>query len=153
AGWLYMTTVHLASRAQQSETARRLREERFSEGARGPANDATWQILEDALHELPSADREAVVLHFLEDRSYEEMARTLGLSEVAPRKRVSRALKNLGIQLRRRGFTSAAASLLTGAVAAQATVPASVSAQAALSLAASGGASSAFIATSTIMSH
>lgn len=153
AGWLYTTTVHLASRVRQSEAARRLREERFSEGTSDAPNGTNWQLLEDALRELPSADREAVVLHFLEDRSYEEMARTLGLSEVAARKRVSRALKNLGARLRRRGFTSAAASLLTGAVAAQASVPASVSVQAALSLAASGGTSSTFITISTIMSH
>jgi RNA polymerase sigma factor (sigma-70 family) len=153
AGWLYTTTAHLASRARRSETARRLREKRFSEGASAAANGADWQLLEDALCELPAADREAVVLHFLEDRSYEEMARTLGLSEVAARKRVSRALKSLGIRLRRRGFTSAAASLLTGAVAAQSSVSASVSASGALSLAASGGASSTFVAISTTMSH
>lgn len=153
AGWLYTTTVHLSARARQSESARRLREERFSAGASGTPESTNWQLLEDALRELSNADREAVVLHFLEDRSYEEMARTLGLSEVAARKRVSRALKNLSARLRRRGFTSAAASLLTSAVAAQASAPASVSAQAALSLAASGGASSTFIAVSTIMSH
>jgi RNA polymerase sigma factor (sigma-70 family) len=153
AGWLYTTTVHVASRARQSETARRLREQRYSAGAYSGSNDRPWQLLEDALRELPSADREAVVLHFLEDRSYEDMARTLGLSEIAIRKRVSRALKTLGVRLRRRGFASTAASLLTGAVAAQVTVPATVSAQAALAVATSGGGSSVLIAISTIMSH
>jgi RNA polymerase sigma factor (sigma-70 family) len=153
AGWLYTTTVHLASRARQSETARRLREQRFAAGADPVTNNQPWQLLEDALRELPSADREAVVLHFLEDRSYEDMAKALGLSEVAARKRVSRALEKLGVRLRRRGFASTAASLLTGAVAAQVTVPATVSAQAALAVATSGGGSSVLIAISTIMSH
>jgi RNA polymerase sigma factor (sigma-70 family) len=153
AGWLYTTTIHLASRVRRSEAARRLREKRFTAEAECRSNEYPWHLLEDALRELTSVDREAVVLHFLEDRSYEEMARTLGLSEVAARKRVSRELKSLGVRLLRRGFTSAAASLLSGAVAAQGSVPVTVSTQAALSLAASGGASSTFLALSTMMSH
>src|SRR5262245_51669022 len=88
AGWLYTTTVHLASKARQSEAARRSREERYSAKEETGSSDRPWQVLEEALRELSSADREAVVLHYLEDRSYEEMARTLRLSEVATRKRV-----------------------------------------------------------------
>lgn len=153
AGWLYTTTVHLASRARHSDTARRAREQQYSSSDHPESCEPLWTLLEEALRELPSSDREAVVLHFLEDHSYEEMARTLGLSEVAARKRVSRGLKNLGVHLRRRGIGTAATSVLTGAVAAQASLPASVSISTVLTLAAAEGGSSTVIAITTIMSH
>jgi hypothetical protein len=80
-------------------------------------------MLEDALAALHEPEREAVVMHYLQDRSYSEMAAALGVTEAAARKRVSRGLENLGAQLRRRGFGGSATALLAGAVALQVGTP------------------------------
>jgi hypothetical protein len=80
-------------------------------------------LLEEALAALADAEREAVVMHHLQDRSYAEMAVALGLTEAAARKRVSRGIQNLGSQLRKRGFGGSAAALLAGAAALQMGTP------------------------------
>jgi hypothetical protein len=68
-------------------------------------------VLDDALHELNAADREAVVLRFMEDRPLREVGARLGLNENAARMRVDRALDRLRGQLARRGITSTASGL------------------------------------------
>ena len=74
-----------------------------------------WQriqpVLDDALHELKEADREALVLRFLEDRPLREVGTRLGLKENAARMRVDRALDKLRGLLAKRGITSTAAAL------------------------------------------
>ncbi len=119
AGWLHHAARHVALRAVRGETARQRRHEQTAvEGA--PACDSNaWPVLEDALAALHEPEREAVVMHYLQDRSYSEMAAALGVTEAAARKRVSRGLENLGTQLRRRGFGGSATALLAGAVALQ----------------------------------
>jgi hypothetical protein len=79
------------------------------------APNEAWQqvrpVLDDALHELNAADREAVVLRFMEDRPLREVGARLGLNENAARMRVDRALDKLRGQLARRGITSTASGL------------------------------------------
>lgn len=53
----------------------------------------------DALADLPQPEREAVLARVVEDFSYAEIARALGLTEVATRKRVSRGLARLRTRL------------------------------------------------------
>ena len=81
----------------------------------GDSPNEVWQqvrpVLDDALHELNAADREAVVLRFLEDRPLREVGARLGLNENAARMRVDRALDKLRGQLARRGITSTASGL------------------------------------------
>ncbi len=126
AGWLHHAARHVALRAVRGETSRQRRhEETAAEGAPTRESDA-WPILEDALAALPEPEREAVVMHYLQDRSYPEMAAAFGVTEAAARKRVSRGLENLGAQLRRRGFGGSAAALLAGAAALQVGTPAVV---------------------------
>src|SRR6185436_10023789 len=61
--------------------------------------DAAWEriapLLDEALAALRETDRNAVVLHFLRQRTFREVGESLGLSEEAARKRVSRALDAL----------------------------------------------------------
>ena len=137
-GWLYRTSSYEASRALQSETRRRRREQLAADAQSASSDDnAAWGELEDALAAMPAAQRELVVMHYFEDRSYAEMAGELGLTQVATRKRMSRALADLGQRLARKGVTAPASKLLLGAVAMQATLPAQKSlAAAALSAAA-----------------
>jgi RNA polymerase sigma factor (sigma-70 family) len=118
AGWLYTTVRHLAANWRRADQHRRRREEEahsmnqlLSEVAPNEAWQQVRPVLDDALHELNAADREAVVLRFLEDRPLREVGARLGLNENAARMRVDRALDKLRGQLARRGITSTASGL------------------------------------------
>jgi RNA polymerase sigma factor (sigma-70 family) len=126
AGWLHHASRHVALRAVRSETARQRRHEQAAGKSTDTRDSDAWPVLEDALAALHEREREAVVMHYLQDRSYSEMAASLGVTEAAMRKRVSRGLENLGAQLRRRGFGGSAAALLAGAAAVQVGTPAVV---------------------------
>lgn len=123
AGWLHHASRHVALRLARSETARKRRHEQLISDDPATLDNAVWPMLEDALATLPDAEREAVVMHHLQDRSYAEMATALRLTEAAARKRVSRGIQSLGEQLRKRGFGGSAASLLAGATALQMATP------------------------------
>ncbi len=118
AGWLYTTVRHLAGNWRRADQHRRRREEEAHSMNQLLSEDSpneVWQqvrpVLDDALHELNAADREAVVLRFLEDRPLREVGARLGLNENAARMRVDRALDKLRGQLARRGITSTASGL------------------------------------------
>lgn len=128
AGWLHHAARHIAQRMTRSETARQRRHERIALEAPAAQESQVWPALEEALAELPSAEREAVVMHHLQDQSYEEMAAALGVTAAAVRKRVSRGLKDLSEQLTRRGYGGSAAALLAGAAALQVVTPSAAAA-------------------------
>jgi RNA polymerase sigma-70 factor, ECF subfamily len=58
-------------------------------------DDAAWPDLEHALRQLPAEQREAVVLRYTDDLTYEEMARITGAGESALKMRVQRAFARL----------------------------------------------------------
>src|SRR5258708_23316989 len=98
AGWLYTTVRHLAANQRRADHRRRSREEEaqsMNELLSEDAPDQAWQqirpVLDDALHELHEADRTAVVLRFLENRSLREAGTALGLQQNAARMRVDLA--------------------------------------------------------------
>ena len=118
AGWLYTTVRHLAANWRRADQHRRRREEEahsMNQLLSADSPNEVWQqvrpVLDDALHELNAADREAVVLRFMEDRPLREVGARLGLNENAARMRVDRALDKLRGQLARRGITSTASGL------------------------------------------
>ena len=116
AGWLYTTVRHTAANSRRADQRRRRREEQvMNELLPEESPDPAWRqirpVLDDALHELKEADRVAVVLRFLENRSLREVGVTLGLHENAARMRVERALEKLRGLLARRGITSTASGL------------------------------------------
>jgi RNA polymerase sigma-70 factor, ECF subfamily len=57
--------------------------------------DAGWPELERALAQLPPEQREAIVLRYSDDLTYEEMARVTGAGESALKMRVQRAFARL----------------------------------------------------------
>jgi len=57
--------------------------------------DDAWADLEHALAQLPDAQREALVLRYADDLTYEEMARITGAGESALKMRVQRAFARL----------------------------------------------------------
>jgi len=128
AGWLYTTARFVAARAQRAEQRRGLRET-----AVHPMNETdseaalAWEdlrpLLDEVMCRLPSADREAVVLRYFQNRPLAQVGHALGVGENAARMRVSRALERLRRELARRGIRSTAAAL-SMALSAHAVAPA-----------------------------
>lgn len=58
-------------------------------------DDDRWPELEQALQQLPMAQREAIVLRFADDLTYDEMARITGTGTSALKMRVQRAFTRL----------------------------------------------------------
>ena len=61
----------------------------------GAGSTGAWPELEQALAQLPLEQREAVVLKYADDLTYEEMARITGAGESALKMRVQRAFTRL----------------------------------------------------------
>ena len=118
AGWLHQTALNKSREWLRSELRRRRREQVAVnlELARAEG-DSVWSplvpLLDEALLELREPDRQAVILHFMEGRTFHEVGSALGIGEDAARKRVNRCLDQLTHFFRRRGF--AAPALAAGA--------------------------------------
>lgn len=116
AGWLHRDTRFTALDALRAEQRRQAREqEACSMNTPDPNPDPDWEQvrpwLDEALHEMASLDRDALLLRFFEKRSLKEIGVALGSGEDAARKRVSRALDKLRDLLGRRGVTTSASAL------------------------------------------
>jgi RNA polymerase sigma factor (sigma-70 family) len=117
-GWLYKRATRIAADIHKSECRRRLREHAAASlaeiGGTAPSArewaDATPH-LEDAIGCLSAADRDALVLRFIEDRPLRSVGAALGVSDDAAQKRISRALGKLRRQLARRGVACTAGGL------------------------------------------
>jgi RNA polymerase sigma factor (sigma-70 family) len=118
--WLLTTTRLVCHATLRKETRRQQREQ---EAAAMPKfeieaeTQAAWEqvqpMLDEALVALSQADRNLVVLRFFEQKSHAEIAQALGLSEVASKKRLSRAVERLRAFFGRRGVVLGAVALLT----------------------------------------
>jgi RNA polymerase sigma factor (sigma-70 family) len=100
AGWLYRATRFEAANLIRSEQRRRKREAeamRRTELNQEPSEpwETIHPLLEEAMGNLKPQDQNAVLLRFFERKSLAEVARGLGLTEEATRKRVSRSLEQL----------------------------------------------------------
>lgn len=118
AGWLYRTARFVSLEALRSERRRKERHDMLAE--MNDSGDPVWlriaPSLEDAMARLGNADRDAVVLRFFENKTFAEVARTMGTTEPAAKMRVSRALERLRAALAREGVAVSGAilaSLLT----------------------------------------
>ena len=116
--WLAVTTRNLCMDLRKMETRRRERERKAAEMSRiagatqtEPAETLSG-IIDDAIASLSRADRDAIVLRFLEGRETDEVAGRLGVSADAARQRISRAIGSLRKYLRRRGIDASSATLL-----------------------------------------
>lgn len=118
AGWLFTSTRFAASRLIRTEQRRRIREQEaevMHENEPLETDSAAWErispVLDEALGQLNTVDRDAVLLRYFEGRGFSEIGRHLRLSENAARMRVERALEKLRDQLASRGLTSTTATL------------------------------------------
>lgn len=117
-GWLHRTAQNLAANAVRSDVRRRAREQEAAamndllSTEPGPAWEELAPHLDGALGELSEPDRDALLLRYFERKSAREMAQTLGTSEEAAQKRVSRAADRLRELLAKRGVTAGASGLV-----------------------------------------
>ena len=100
-GWLHRTARNLAAETVRADVRRRAREHEaaFMNNMHAAEPDALWEDiaphLDSTLGELAEADRDAVLLRYFERKSAREMAQTLGISEDAAQRRVSRAVEQV----------------------------------------------------------
>lgn len=115
-GWLHRRTCHVALTVMRSERRREIREHEAFEMSRlnDDADEALAQVapvLDAAIDELTPQDREAIMLRFFEHCDLRAIGRSLGTSEDAAQKRISRALDKLRVLLVRRGVVLSTATL------------------------------------------
>lgn len=116
--WLHRTTHNLAANAVRTDVRRRAREQEAAamNHLLSAEPGAVWEEiapqLDAALGELTEPDRDALLLRYFERKSAREMAHTLGTSEEAAQKRVSRAVDRLRELLAKRGVTAGASGLV-----------------------------------------
>jgi len=129
-GWLHTSTHYAATSIRRSEArreARELKAHMIKELAATPEENANWQelgpVLDEVLRSLSERDREAILLRYFKQQSFEEIGTTLGLSEEAVRKRIDRGVAKLHTLLWKRGITSTIVALEI-AMASQAAVAA-----------------------------
>ena len=122
-GWLYRTTQYVAADALRQKLRRQQREHQaYMEATLTPneTNEA-WQqlapVLDEAMHALRTADRDAVLLRFFENKSLADVGAALGVTEDAARVRVNRALDKLRALLAKQGIKFGATAIATAVAA------------------------------------
>jgi RNA polymerase sigma factor (sigma-70 family) len=124
AGWLYVSVRCVSANFRRRERRRIAREEegsRVNDSFASEKTEPSWEelapVLDDALHQLREADRNALILRFLKENSLREVGTALGLTENAARMRVDRALEKLRHSLAKHGVVSSATGLTTALAA------------------------------------
>jgi RNA polymerase sigma factor (sigma-70 family) len=115
-GWLHHHTVFIASTIMRGERRRQNRErqalEMNTQQDHSGANLAQIApVLDEAIDQLGTEDRTAILLRFFERLDFRSVGQALGSTEEAARKRVVRALEKLHSILKHRGVTLSAAAL------------------------------------------
>jgi len=125
-GWLHQNTYHVATRTVRAEHRRKTREREavemntLQEDIRSDFRQVA-PILDEAITQLGSEDRTAILLRFFEQRDFRSVGEALGSNEDAARMRVTRALEKLHSLLKQRGVTLSIAALGTVLAAGAAT--------------------------------
>ena len=121
-GWLHRHTCFVARTVMRGERRRQARERQAMEMS-ALNNDPDMAlaeiapVLDEAIHKLGADDRDAILLRFFERRNMRSVGEALGINENVAQKRVARAVQELAILLRRRGFTLPVAALAAGLAA------------------------------------
>jgi RNA polymerase sigma factor (sigma-70 family) len=117
AGWLHSTARNLAVKTIRSDVRRRAFEQEAAVMIQllSTNPDVSWEHiaphLDDALGELDDTDREAVLLRYFKNHDLRTVGATLGISDDAAQKRVSRAVERLREFFAKRGVTVGASGL------------------------------------------
>jgi RNA polymerase sigma factor (sigma-70 family) len=113
--WLYQVTRRTAIDVVRKESRRQLREQIAVEMTNMNATASDWThiepCLDEAMQTLDDTDRAAVLLRYFENKSFREVGQTLGTSDDAAQKRVSRAVEHLREFFSKRNVTIGASGL------------------------------------------
>jgi len=113
-GWLYRSTCFEAL-TQLRDDRRRHARERQAMQELDTTSETEWErigpVLDEAMADLSDEDREAILLRFFKNLDFRAIGVTLGVSDDAAQKRVSRALERLRAGLASRGVTTTAVAL------------------------------------------
>lgn len=110
-GWLLQTTSYAARNLLRANKRRNRHERKAAQMNPMIENDhasaQAWEqiapLLDEGIRKLPAKARDAIILRYLEERSSEEVAQRLGISDQAARQRVSRAVELLREHFANRG--------------------------------------------------
>ena len=100
-GWLFRTARFASQNARTREVRRRKYEEKaaMERHPQARTENADWEDIEPTLNQslaaLSPGERDCVLLRFFQGLTFAETGETLGLSEEAARKRVTRALDKM----------------------------------------------------------
>ncbi|MEZ0264835.1 MAG: sigma-70 family RNA polymerase sigma factor [Phycisphaerae bacterium] len=121
-GWLFNATLFEARNLLKARgrEARRIEAHGREQAARGEAttmqHPEPWADVEphlnDALEDLGEGERQAVMMRYLRQNSYDAVGGALGVSPVAARQRVHRALDRMRGFLKRRGVVVSSIGVL-----------------------------------------
>ena len=113
--WLYQVSRRTAIDVVRRESRRQMREQLASELNVMNSHPSVWNqiepLLDEAMDALEAPERDAILLRFFENKSLREIGQTLGTSEDAAQKRVSRAVDRLREFLTGRGVIVGAGAL------------------------------------------
>jgi RNA polymerase sigma factor (sigma-70 family) len=117
-GWLHRHTCFVAATVIRGERRRQSRERQAVEMNKlsDPSEPGLMQVaslLDEAINQLGSEDRTALVLRFFEQSDFRSVGEILGINENTARMRVNRAVEKLHALLKQRGVTFPAAALGT----------------------------------------
>jgi RNA polymerase sigma factor (sigma-70 family) len=117
AAWLYQVTRRTAIDVVRREVRRQARERIATEmNTMNAAASSDWThiepLLDEAMEALDDTDRAAILLRYFENKSLREVGQTLGTSDDAAQKRVSRAVERLREFFTKRGVTVGASGLV-----------------------------------------
>ena len=136
-GWLYTTTRNIAATARRA-AARRNRHERAAIEQRPEAmtgdnlageHGEMLPLLDDAIHLLPTGDRDALLLRYFSNMPFAAVGERLGTTEEGARKRVTRAVEKIRSTFARRGLATTSTAVTSLLIAESAsTAPAAIAA-------------------------
>jgi RNA polymerase sigma factor (sigma-70 family) len=113
--WLYQVTRRTAIDVIRRESRRQARERLAVEMA-AMNTTADWAhiepLLDDAMETLHEPDRAAILLRYFENKSLRDVGQSLGISDDAAQKRVSRAVDRLREYFSKRGVAIGASGLV-----------------------------------------
>jgi len=115
-GWLHQHTYYIATRSVRSEQRRKIRErEAVQMNILQDDSGAHWRQLapqlDEAITQLGSEDRTAIMLRYFEQRDFRAVGEALGSTQDAARVRVNRALEKLHVLLTQRGVALSVGTL------------------------------------------
>ena len=113
--WLYQVTHRTAIDVVRREARRQAREQIAVEMNAINAPNSDWMqiesTLDEAMQSLDETDRTAVILRYFENKSLREVGQSIGSSDDAAQKRVSRAVEQLRDFFSKRGIAIGASGL------------------------------------------